>query len=146
MRKLVVSGLLAGVISTSSFGAGNVGCGLGYQIFGEPKGIIPQLFVFTTNGTFSSQFFGITSGTSGCSKASGLVNNDTHKFVDDNMDKLALDISKGNGESLDTLAVLLNVQDKEKFSSKLQNNFDKLFTSEDITSNQLIENIFKVTA
>ncbi len=146
MKKLVISGLLAGVVATSSFGAGNVGCGLGYQIFGEPKGILSQIFVATTNGSSSNQFFGITSGTSGCSKASGLVDNDTHKFVNDNMDKLALDISQGSGESLETLAVLLKVEDKEAFTLKLQNNFDAVFTSENITSSELIENIFKVTA
>ena len=145
MKKLVMTGLLTGVIATSSFGA-NTGCGLGYQLFGEQKGIVSQILTGTTNMSSFTQWFGITSGTSGCSKASGLVNNDTHKFVDDNMDKLALDISKGSGESLNTLAVLLKVEDKEAFSLKLQENFDKLFTSEDITSGQLIENIFKVTA
>lgn len=146
MKKLVVSGLLAGVVATSSFGAGNTGCGLGYQLFGEQKGIVTQIVTGTTNMSTFTQWFGITSGTSGCSKASGLVNNDTHKFVDDNMDKLALDISKGNGESLETLATLLKVEDKEKFATKLQENFDKLFTSEEITSGELIENIFKITA
>lgn len=146
MKKLIASSLLAGVISSSAFGAGNVGCGLGYQIFGDPKGILPQLFVLTTNGSFSSMFFGITSGTSGCSKASGLVNNDTHKFVDDNMDKLALDISRGSGESLETLATLLNVTDKNAFATVLQTNFDKIFTSENVTSGEVINNIFKVAA
>lgn len=144
MKKLVASSILAGMVSTSALAGGNTGCGLGEVVLGEPKGIIPQIFKFTTNHLTSSQFLGLTFGTSGCSKASGLVNNDTHKFVDDNMDKLALDISRGSGESLSTLAILLKIEDKELFASKLQSNFDKLYTSEDITSSELIENIFKI--
>ena len=147
MKKVIVSGILAGSITTSAFAAGgNTGCGLGQVIMGEPKGIITQVLKFTSNHATSSQFLGITFGTSGCSKATSIVDNDTHKFVDDNMDRLALDISKGQGESLDTLALLLRVENKKEFAVKLQTNFDKIYTSENITSSEVIDNIFKITA
>lgn len=146
MKKLITSTILSGTLASSLF-AGNAGCGLGYVIFnGDASTTATQMLQATTNHMTSTQFLGMTSGTSGCSKASSFVDNDTQKFVDDNMDKLALDISKGHGESLDTLAILLKIEDKKKFSSTLQANFDKLFVNEDITSSELINNIFKITA
>ena len=45
------------------------GCGLGklaWLDYGGQKQIAPQVMMATTNGTFGSQTFGISSGTSGC--------------------------------------------------------------------------------
>jgi hypothetical protein len=45
------------------------GCGLGKLAWGDYKGqkeIAPQVLMATTNGTFGSQTFGISTGTSGC--------------------------------------------------------------------------------
>lgn len=145
MKKLLVSATAVAVISTSSM-ASNAGCGLGWAVFGDnPGSIMFELSKMTTNASLSSQAFGITSGTSGCKQPSSLfVNNETHKFVNDNMDKLALDISSGQGETLNTLAVLLKVEDKASFSAKLQSNFEKIYTSENVTSTDVIDNIIKV--
>ena len=72
------------------------------------------------------------------------VNNETIKFVNDNMDKLALDISAGQGETLETLATLLKVEDKAAFSATLQANFDKIYTDEAVTSANVLDTIAKV--
>ena len=45
------------------------GCGLGklaWSDYDHPKSIGPQVMMATTNGSFGSQTFGISSGTSGC--------------------------------------------------------------------------------
>src|SRR5215218_345454 len=45
------------------------GCGLGKLAWADyktPKNIAPQVLMATTNGTFGSQTFGISFGTSGC--------------------------------------------------------------------------------
>ena len=145
MKKTLVIGAALLTLSSTAF-AKNTGCGLGWAVFGgDSKSTIGQIFQITTNHATSSQAFGITSGTSGCSQPRSLfVNNETIKFVNDNMDKLALDISSGQGETLDTLAVLLKVEDKATFSSALQANFDKIYTSENITSADVLDNIAKV--
>ena len=39
------------------------------------------------------------------------------------MDELALDISAGKGETLSTVAKLMNVENTPEFSAKLQANF-----------------------
>jgi hypothetical protein len=88
--------------------------------------------------------FGIflTSGTSGCAKPAKFVSNDrANEFVAGNMDLLALDISNGQGEALTTLATLLNVSNTDIFASTLQENFDKIYTSSNVTSANVIDNI-----
>ncbi len=50
------------------------------------------------------------------------------------MDNLAKDIAAGHGETLDTLAELMEVplQERAEFYSRLQTNFSNIFTSTDI--------------
>ena len=75
-----------------------------------------QAFAATSNATSGNQTFGITSGTSNCSKPNNFVSNDKlNKFVTENMDELALDISAGKGETLSTVAKLMNVEDTSAF-------------------------------
>ena len=106
-----------------------------------------QILAVTTNGTSGNQTFGITSGTSGCTKPAKLVSNDkATKFVEANMDALAMDISNGQGESINTLATLLKVEDKAVFTAKLQNNFEKIYTNTNVTSAEVIDNIMTVAS
>ncbi len=122
----------------------NTGCGLGSTLIENQDTTISQLAATFLNGTSGNQTFGITSGTSNCDKPSSFVSNDKlHKFVNDNMDSIAMDISKGQGENLTTLASMMGVKDKALFSKKLQSNFDKIYLSENTTSSQVIDNIAK---
>jgi len=45
---------------------GMAGCGLGSIAFGNDQTMFKQVLAATTNGTFGTQTFGITSGTSNC--------------------------------------------------------------------------------
>ncbi len=115
-------------LSTSVF-ATKVGPGLGYVILGDKSGPGMDLLAATTNGCCFTQCFAITFGTSGYK--GGLVGMDaTEKFVGDNMDALAVDIAKGEGEYVDTLAAMLEVSDTVAFKSTLQDNFDNIFTAD----------------
>ena len=103
-----------------------------------------QALAATTNATSGNQTFGITSGTSNCNKPSNFVSNDKlNQFVNENMDELAMDISAGKGETLNTVAALMNIENKEDFASKLQANFSDIYTSEKVTSAEVIDNIAK---
>ena len=118
--------------------ADNVGqCGWGSKLFDGKSGMASQVLAVTTNGTLGNQTFGISSGTSGCTR-DGVVRSGwkTAAYVDGNMNKLARDMSQGRGESLDTLASLLNVSDSDRplFSSVLQQNFSRIFASQDASS------------
>jgi len=122
----------------------NTGCGIGTMIFEGKDGLLSQISAATTNGTFGNQTFGITSGTVNCKKASSFVAYEKlNKFVGDNMDNLAMDMSKGSGEYLSTLAVLLDVpvEKRAQLYSVLQTNFSKIYTSESVTHIDVLNNI-----
>ena len=122
----------------------NYGCGLGSLAWEGNDGLISQVSAATTNGTFGTQTFGITSGTSNCTQYSEWTSNEkVNVFVADNMDSLAKDIAKGKGEHLDTLASLMNVPQKDRtaFSSKLQKNFTRIYTSESVSPTDVVRNI-----
>jgi hypothetical protein len=148
MKKLTI--VILAVISGFAFcgdafaNQSNTGCGLGTLIFGGKSGLFSQTLAITTNNSFGTNTFGITTGTSNCSRFSGIVSNDQiNKYVADNMDNLAKDIAKGNGEYLNTFAILLQVTELERagFNAKLQSNFSKIFTSDSVTHIQVLTNI-----
>ena len=142
MKKTLFIATTVTLLSTSSFANENTGCGLGNQVIKKQDSVVMQVFATTTNGTSGNQTFGITSGTSGCAKPAKFVSNDkANEFVAGNMDMLALDISNGQGEALSTLATLLKVSNKDEFAVALQANFDKIYTSSDVSSADVIDNI-----
>ncbi len=151
MKKTLISAaLIAGMSATSAFAAQeNTGCGLGTMVFDGKDGIAPQVLAVTTNGTSGNQTFGITSGTLGCTQ-DGVVQSSEKlsMFTGSNMDKLARDMSVGHGESLETMANLMGIeeQDKGRFYSASQENFDKIFSSEDVTAEQVLASLNEVMA
>lgn len=135
---LVAAGMLA--LSSSAF-ATNVGPGLGYVLIGDKTGPVWDLLASWLNGICWNQWFAISFGTSGYDQ--GLVGmTETNQFVADNMDALAADIAKGNGEYIDTLSTMLNVSDPVAFKSTLQNNFEEIFTSADVSAEEVTSKIY----
>jgi hypothetical protein len=59
------------------------------------------------------------------------------------MDNLAKDAAMGQGEYVDTLAELMEVQDSKRaeFSQMLQDNFSNIFTEASVNHVEVIENI-----
>ena len=112
----------------------STGCGLGSMAWRGQSGIIPQVAAVTTNGLFGNQTFGITFGTSGCDP-NGRVTGGTQKmilaFVENNMEQFALDAAAGEGETLTTLAGILNM-DEEVVASRTYQNFAVLFPNENV--------------
>lgn len=148
--KLIASVLVSALLIPSLAFADSVGgCGWGSKLFNGQKGIAPQVLAVTTNGSTGNQTFGISSGTSGCSQ-DGVVSTSwkTAAYVGENMNKLALDMSRGEGESLRSLASLVGVdsQDNAHFNSTLKGNFAQIFSSSDVSSEQVLANIKTVLA
>jgi opacity protein-like surface antigen len=152
MKKILLAVALTMVMSSAAFAASartNVGCGLGTMLW-ENKAehsVLFQAFQSTTNGTSGTQTFGITSGTSECSKPANFVQSEKLiNFVQANMDNLAKDIAMGKGESLDTFAEMLGVTPAQQpaFNAKLQSNFGKIFTSENVVLAEVIDNTLAV--
>ncbi|WP_152205264.1 DUF3015 domain-containing protein [Marinobacter changyiensis] len=138
MKKLIAGALLMGA-STLAFA--QPGCGVGAMIWKGQSGIAPHVLAATTNATFGNQTFGMTTGTLGCQTNESVQS--MAMYMDSNIDKVARDMSRGSGENLDTLAVLLGVDDADRdaFRSVLQNNFATIFPSSDTTSDQAVNAI-----
>ena len=142
--KKILSLIAAIGLTTSIYANENTGCGLGSIIIKNQNSTVLQAIAATTNGTSGNQTFGITSGTSNCDKPSNFVSNDKlNKFVSENMDELAMDISAGKGETLNTVAKLMNVEDSKALGAKLQANFSNIYSSENVTSATVIDSIAK---
>ncbi len=144
MKKILSALTILGLSCSLYANNTNTGCGLGSIVIKNQNSSVLQALAATTNGTSGNQTFGITSGTSNCNKPSNFVSNDKlNQFVNENMDELAMDISAGKGETLNTVAALMNVNNKEDFASKLQANFSDIYTSEKVSSAEVIDNIAK---
>lgn len=158
MKRLVISGCalallfgvaaLPGIASAQSTFGKNVGCGLGSIIMKEKDGTIYQVLAVTTNGTLGNQTFGITSGTLECQQPATFASSDKlNEFVAANMDTLAMDMAAGSGETLVTLAELMEVpaESRASFYASLQANFTSIYTSSAVQSAEIIDNIAKVS-
>ena len=138
------------VVGTTAFAENNIGsCGWGSKIFDGQKGVIPQVLAVTTNGTSGNQTFAISSGTSGCTQ-NGVVTSSwkTALFIDSNMNRLAKDMSVGQGESLSSLASLLGVEsaDKALFFKETKANFAYIFSNENVSSQEVAHSLNVVLA
>jgi len=144
---IVLAALLVAVpVMAAGQAERNTGCGLGSLLWeGKADGsVVSQSFQATTNGTFGNQTFGITSGTSGCEQPANIIKNDRAlAFTADNMDMLARDIASGQGESLETLAELLEVPAAKRSAlyANLQFNFDQIFVTGDESAGVVLDRI-----
>ena len=149
MFVFVVSSAFAA--SATGTARSNVGCGLGTMLFqnNADQSSLLQAFQATTNGTLGNQTFGVTSGTSECKQPTKFVSNERlNEFVVANMDDLAKDIARGNGETLEAFADLMDVpaDKRPEFYQKLQVSFSKIFTSENVVFANVVDNVADVSS
>src|SRR5215472_4126652 len=139
MRKILIAFVLSAVPALSY--AQQIGtCGWGNKLFDGQSGMIPQVLALSTNGTFPNTF-SITTGTSGCTQ-DGVVKSawKTAMFIDGNKDRLARDMSVGNGETLDSLAHLIGVREEDRaaFDRAMQANVSLIFPSGSTTGESVV--------
>lgn len=146
MKKLyILSAAFAALLASGNAEAiDSTGCGLGSMAWRGQSGPAPQVLAVTTNGTFGSQTFGISFGTSGCDP-NGRITGGTQKmvfnFIENNMEQYALDASRGEGETLETLAGILNVE-KAEFAKKSQQYFAAIFPNDNVDAVYVTKQIF----
>lgn len=129
MKALLV--VVAMVFAGAAFagGYGDAGCGLGSVVFGNKQGFT-QVFAATTNGTFGSQTFGISSGTSNC----GGSGKEATAFIEVNKASLKNDIAKGQGETVNSLSEMYGCKSSAAFGKALQNNYSDVFKTNEAES------------
>ena len=140
MKRVLIAVVLSAAPVLAS--ADNIGsCGWGTKLFDGSTGVGPQVLAVTTNGTLGNQTFGISTGSSVCTQ-DGTVKSTwkTSMFIDGNKDRLARDMSIGNGETLDSLAHLIGIReaDRAKFNRVTQENLARIFPSDDVATEQVM--------
>lgn len=133
MKAIIAALVLAGFASAAlAADYGSAGCGLGSLAFKSND--MTQVLAATTNGTFGSQTFGITFGTSGCNNK-GLVKvaMARESFIEANYKDLSRDVAAGKGEYVTNLARLYGFgpENVPTFASLLQKNYNSIFSAND---------------
>lgn len=112
----VLFGMQAGLVMAANPDTGP-GCGLGklaWADYKNQKNIAPQVLMATTNGTFGSGTFGISSGTSGCTNdGKVMAEQKTTMFAQLNFENLSQEMAQGQGEHLASLATLMGVPSEQ---------------------------------
>jgi len=125
----------------------NTGCGLGTKAFAGKTGKVYEIMAVTTNGTSGNQTFAISSGTLGCTN-NGVIDppSQVAAFTGSNIDKLARDTARGEGESLESLASLIGIDEKDRsaFYKLSQKNFATIFPSENVQAGDVIKTWYGV--
>lgn len=152
MKRILIAAVAVAALTVGAAHAANTnnaGCGLGTIVFKGQSGLAPQILAVTTNGTSGNQTFGITTGTLGCTK-NGVVDPPqmAAAFTGSNIDRLARDAARGEGESLESLAELIGIdeQDKPAFFAASKENFSTIFASENTTAKDVLEAWYAVMA
>lgn len=145
LKKLMIVALMLLLPAGYALADNDVGCGAGTQIWEGQSGTAPKLLAATTNQSFGSQTFGISSGTLGCSR-NGTVTaaNRLPMFASANMGSLASDMAAGHGQALSTMADLYGIHrgaDKQAFYHMTQRHFAQIFSSDAVTAGQVIEHV-----
>ncbi|WP_447977867.1 DUF3015 domain-containing protein [Candidatus Nitrospira bockiana] len=115
------------------------GCGLGKLAWSDYKGqkqIAPQVMMATTNGTFGSQTFGISTGTSGCTNDGTIMASEKQNvFAALNFENLSQEMAQGQGEHLASLATLMGIpaEHQAEFFGMAQERYISLVQSGEAT-------------
>jgi hypothetical protein len=123
------------------------GCGLGklaWSDYSRQKSIAPQVMMATTNGTFGSQTFGITSGTSGCTNDGTIMSQyKAEIFAAANYESLSQEMAQGGGEHLASLAELMGVPEESRpeFYALAQTRYASLVASGNTTPAALVQTL-----
>ncbi len=133
--------LMALVATSSVFAAdSSSGCGMGYEV--APKqSLVSSSTRSLVNSTFSSTV-AMTLGTSGCAKHS-IVKNDAKgiHFAEANMNVLALEMARGNGEFVAGFASVYGCSDASLFGSMVQSNYESVLPASNTSGVELYNNV-----
>lgn len=143
MKKIIAGlALLTASSSVMAEAPGGPNCGWGNMLFEGQSGLGPHLVATITNGTSGNATFGMTSGTNGCS-TSGALSYGGKSMVGSIMGEFSEDVAAGQGDALDTVAVIYGVekQDRSTFAKVMHENFSAIFPSEDVTADEMMASI-----
>jgi hypothetical protein len=121
------------------------GCGLGkvmWQNYPNAKTKGSQILMATTNGSFGSQTFGMSTGTLGCTDDGRVwAEQKATMFAELNADALAQEMAQGRGEHLASMATLLGVPQPQHtaFFAMAQGRYASLSHAGDLSAGAMVK-------
>ena len=143
MRALILALVLVFTPLSAALADNDVGCGVGTQIWKGNSGLMYKLLASSTNG-ITFQTISITFGLVNCNGRNEVgASARTRHYVSTNFDRIARDSAVAGGESLDTLAVLLEIDesDRASFAALTQRHFEELYSSDHVTSDEMLRTL-----
>ena len=147
MKKLAMSLFVTTLfVSTSTLAQTTVereygmgGCGLGSMIFRDDPVSTSQVLAATTNNSTYTQFFAISSGTSGCVESDDMEVTQLEKiqyFVGVNQNVLQKEAARGSGETLSGLSEIMGCPSND-FNRVMKSNYSEIFGNANTAENIL---------
>ena len=146
MKKLLNIFLLGSILVLSPFSASFAACGLGNEIWGENGGFGKKAMASTTN-VWTMKGISTTFEIFGCGPEDNwfktVSNEKVRYYASQNLDHLAAQCARGQGEHLDAIAYLIQIreEDLERFHTLAQANFESLFSHDKITADEMLDNL-----
>ena len=148
MRKVIALGLAVSMLPTLVMAKGNhpmAGCGLGYLLLSNQQNDkVHQVLGATTNGTFGTQTFGISSETSGCTEDGAVkLARATEVYADVNLASLRQEMAAGDGEYVNTFALMLGASEatRPQMVKFFQSEYPSLFPTAETSSGEMLKTL-----
>jgi hypothetical protein len=146
VKTFAISIVLGGLLALAPAGSALAACGAGTTIWEGKWGFTGKVLAFTTN-VWTFKGISTTSEISGCTEEDNIFkrasNEKLRYYASQNLDHLASDFARGQGEHLDAFAHLiqLRVADRDEFRALAQNNFELLFPHDYVTAGEMLDHL-----
>jgi hypothetical protein len=137
--------LLGSILAFAPFSSSFATCGFGTKIWGESS--TPRKIVAFTTNVWTMKGISTTSEISGCGPEDNIFkrasNEKVRYYASQNLDHLASQFARGQGEHLDAIAYLIRIRDEDlkRFHALAQTNFESLFPSDHVTADEMLYNL-----
>lgn len=141
-RALIIVALMGASSIAMAEAPGGPNCGWGNMLMDGQSGLGSHVVASLTNGTSGNATFGMTTGTNGCS-ANGKLTYGGKSLIAAVMDEFSEDVARGDGEALSAVAVAMGVNEADRplFKQLMHDNFASLFSSADVTAEQVSDRV-----
>jgi len=119
-------------------------CGIGNRIWDGHEGALPWLAASITN-FYTFKGISTTFEIAGCHEEDNLLKK-LFAYTSTNMDSLAVEMARGEGEHLDAFAELLGVPESEqdRFGRLMQAHLGTIVPHDAVTTDELLAGVFAV--
>ncbi len=146
MKTFVTAIVLGAILALAPAGSAIAACGVGTTIWEDNEGTGAKILAFTTN-VWTFKGISTTSEISGCGEEDNLFKKASsaklRHYANQNLDHLASDFARGQGEHLDAIAHLIQLRaaDRDEFRALAQDNFESLFPHDHVNAGEMLSRL-----